>query len=152
MKRPHVVTPVAPGPTAVPVFTTAQLEGFWRQEHLLPDQFFTPAHESYRVWTGERLLMLAVLQEAVHTYLRYCSSATRRGRRLFAETRTWFLSRERHYLYTFENVCEYLGLDPGYIRRGLAKWPRTEERRPKPLRAARRRTAPISKPHFAQAA
>jgi len=97
--------------------------------------------------------MLAVLQDAVHTYLRYCSSETRRGRRLFAETHAWFLSRERHYLYTFENVCEHLHLDPDYIRRGLAQWPRTEEYQPKPIRPVCRRTTSIGKPHvFAQAA
>jgi hypothetical protein len=84
MKHTTVATPTTPHFTPIPVFRTAQLEEFWRQEQLLPEQFFTSAHESYGAWTGERLLMLAILQEAVHTYLRYCSSETRRGKRLSA--------------------------------------------------------------------
>lgn len=86
---------------------------------LLPEQFYIPAHESHKRWTGERRLMLAVLQEAVQAYLKYSLSTTHRGRRLFEETRTWFWSLEQPYLFSFESLCAYLQLDPDYIRRGL---------------------------------
>jgi hypothetical protein len=153
MKRATAVTPIARQAAIVPVFNAIPVEEFWRQEHLLPEQFFTSAQESHDRWTGERLLMLAVLQEAVHTYLRYCSSETRRGRRLYDETRTWFLSHERHYLYTFENVCDHLSLDSDYIRQGLEKWPRSTESRPNPLRTVYKRVAPTNKQRtFTQAA
>ena len=86
---------------------------------LLPEQFFTPARESHERWTGERGLMLAVLEEAVHSYLKYRNSTTRRGRRLFAEAQAWFWSDDQEYLFAFENICTYLQLDPNYVRRGL---------------------------------
>ena len=54
---------------------------------LLPEQFYTPAQESHERWTGERGLMLAVLEEAVQSYLKYRNSTTRRGRRLFNRSR-----------------------------------------------------------------
>ena len=86
---------------------------------VLPEQFYTPAQESHERWTGERGLMLAVLEEAVHSYLKYRNSTTRRGRRLFAETQAWFWSDDQEYLFAFENICTYLQLDPNYVRRGL---------------------------------
>lgn len=86
---------------------------------LLPEQFFTPPQESHVNWTGERLLMLAVLQEAINAYLQYASAKTHRGKRLFAETYRWFWSQEREYLYSFESICLHLHLDPDYLRRGL---------------------------------
>ena len=86
---------------------------------LLPEQFYTPAQESHERWTGERGLMLAVLEEAVHSYLKYRNATTRRGRRLFAETQAWFWSDDQEYLFAFENICTYLQLDPNYVRRGL---------------------------------
>lgn len=107
-----------------PVSPSSLLEGReqergWDEMRLGPDQFFVPAQQSAAAYTGERLLMFAVLQEAVHTYLRYRSVHTRRGRRLFEETRGWFWSRESSWLYAFESICQYLHLDPNYIRRGL---------------------------------
>jgi len=86
---------------------------------VLPEQFYTPAQESHERWTGERGLMLAVLEEAVHSYLKYRNATTRRGRRLFAETQAWFWSDDQEYLFAFENICTYLQLDPNYVRRGL---------------------------------
>jgi len=70
--------------------------------------------------------MLAVLQEAVMSYLKYAPSTTHRGKRLFAETKAWFWSNDQHYLFSFETICGHLQLDPDYIRRGLEKRLRPE--------------------------
>ncbi|MGE0824901.1 MAG: hypothetical protein AB7G75_16850 [Candidatus Binatia bacterium] len=88
-------------------------------EAVLPEQFFAEAKETHTVWTGERLLMLAVLQEALHSYDKYQGVQTKKGQRLFAEVREWFWSSERHYLYSFETICDHLLLAPDYIRRRL---------------------------------
>jgi hypothetical protein len=80
------------------------------------------------------LLMFAVLQEAVHTYLTYRDVRTRRGRRLFEETRAWFWSRESSWLYAFESICQYLHLDPSYIRRGLEPGVRSTGKIRNPIR------------------
>ncbi len=99
------------------------------QGTLLPEQFFTPTYESHVNWSGERLLMLAVLQEALHSYLRYSTSTTHRGNRLFTEAQNWFWSQEREYLYSFESVCLHLQLTPDYIRRGLQQHSQPETQR-----------------------
>lgn len=111
-------------------------------EPILPNQFFTPAHESHLNWTGERLPMLAVLQETVHAYHRYAASKTHRGRRLFSDACSWFWSQERDYLYSFESICLHLQIDPSYVRKGLhhcqqAKAPQQT----KVVRASQRRRA-----------
>ena len=34
----------------------------------------------------------------------------------------WIESGEREWPFSYENICEVLGLNPEYIRRGLSKW------------------------------
>jgi hypothetical protein len=93
----------------------------WEYEILTPAQFTLPARESRAAWTGERLLLLAVLEEAVHTYGKYCQVRTRQGERLFREVQEWIWSRDTHWLYAFESICSYLQLDPDSIRKGLQR-------------------------------
>jgi len=89
---------------------------------LLPSQFFTPFHDSHAFWRGEQRLLFAVLQDAVSYWFRYGRGCTPRERRLFAETKHWFWSEERSWLFAFVRICELLDLDPNYIRRGLILW------------------------------
>jgi hypothetical protein len=88
---------------------------------LLPEQFFSPGTQSFAIWTGERRLLLAVLEDAVNSLLKYRVAQSRRGRRLFAETLDWFWSREQRWLYSFESICRHLNLDADYIRGGLSR-------------------------------
>ena len=93
----------------------------WMDEIILPEQFLGRARDSSASWTGERKLLFAVLQDAVSSLYRYRNDASFRGRRLFRETQEWFDSQDKHDLYTFEMICEYLNLDAGYIRRGISQ-------------------------------
>lgn len=90
-------------------------------EAVLPEQFFRLSGESHAAWTGERRLLFAVLEEAVESFLRYRTATTRRGRRLFDETIEWFWGRDQRWLYSFETICQHLGLDAEYIREGLLR-------------------------------
>jgi hypothetical protein len=67
-------------------------------------------------------LMLAVLENAVTHYQgnAYVKHAT--ARLLFLEAAAWFASDDTSHLYTARNVCEALGLDLEYLRRGLRAW------------------------------
>ncbi len=93
----------------------------WEDEILTPEQFTLPARESQAAWTGERRLLLAVLEEAVHTYGKYCHVRTRRGKQLFREVQEWIWSQDTHWLYAFESICSYLQLDPDCIRKDLQR-------------------------------
>jgi hypothetical protein len=70
----------------------------------------------------ERMLMLAVLEEAVATYCKNVRPSTRRGSRLFQEAETWCASDDVHWPYSFVNICHVLGIDVAYLRTGLARW------------------------------
>ena len=69
----------------------------------------------------EMRLMLAVLEEAVATFQHQLGADSRRGRRLFREADEWFRSADTSWTFAFESVCDVLGLDPEYVRRGLAR-------------------------------
>jgi hypothetical protein len=113
---------------------------------MLPEQFFIPAQDSHAAWTGERRLMLAVLQEALHTYLKYYHARTPHGRRLSEEARQWFWARESAGLYTFECICQHLRLDPASLRQRLGHWPRQAGEHLKRMRATPRRGTSVSEP------
>jgi hypothetical protein len=72
----------------------------------------------------ERRLALAVLETVLHD----CRSGTTRpgdagsrpkDRRAFNRAMSYVMSRDRAWPYSFENVCETVGLDASYLRRGL---------------------------------
>lgn len=76
--------------------------------------------------SGERRLMLAVLEDALRRFLRRPiktgKSAASHWRDTYDETAAWFASRSRAWLYDFEHICDVLGLSASYIRRGLAEY------------------------------
>jgi hypothetical protein len=39
--------------------------------------------------------------------------------KLFQEAEDWILNKNTDWLFSFENICENLQLNPDYIRRGL---------------------------------
>jgi hypothetical protein len=88
----------------------------------LPEQFFVPAHESLRLWSGERRLLLGVLEDALHCFLEYRFERKGKGGRIFREVQEWFASTDTSWLYSFENICAILHLEPDYLRRGLQRW------------------------------
>ena len=91
------------------------------EEVLTPEQFFVPADRTGIAWTPERRLLLAVLEDAVVSFLRYRTDLTTRGKRLFRETQEWFASTHRTSVCTFESICDYLNLDADYLRLGLRR-------------------------------
>jgi hypothetical protein len=81
-------------------------------------QFFDTFRRRFHL-EPERILMLAVLEDAVACLQKYAPSSSGKGTRLFQETMDWLLTRDDDWLFSFDRVCEALGLDPGYVRRGL---------------------------------
>jgi len=95
---------------------------FSPEESYVLDQLTHPSNEPPIVWTGARRLLLSVLQDALRSLLQYQCSRTASGKRIFRETQAWVLSSEQRWLYSFENVCAYLALDPVYMRKGLQRF------------------------------
>jgi hypothetical protein len=69
---------------------------------------------------GERQLMLAVLADAVRSYVGNRGARDREARALFRETLDWFASPDRTTLFSFASICDALDIEPGSVRRMLA--------------------------------
>ncbi len=76
-------------------------------------------------WTkpSEHKLVLAVLDDAVSCFQKYFAARDKIGMRLFCEAEEWILLQGKGDGYfSFDNICETLDLNPGYIREGLLHW------------------------------
>jgi hypothetical protein len=88
---------------------------------ILPDQFYAMFKTSqYR--EPERRLMVAILEDAVTCLLtdpRHCNF---RQRKHYEEAKEWVTAdEESEWIFSFKNICEVLGMDPSYLRRGLIR-------------------------------
>jgi hypothetical protein len=86
---------------------------------ILPTQFYAMFKNSqYR--EPERRLMVAILEDAVSCLsadLRQCNP---RQKKQYEEAKHWVTTdEESEWIFSFKNICEVLGMDPGYLRRGL---------------------------------
>jgi len=98
--------------------------GLFEPDVLLPGQFFS----FFRKEAGfdrERRLMLAVLEDAIDCFQKYAHTNDLRGRQLFLESYEWIMSPDKRWLFSFENICQIVDMNPDYIRQGLGRW-RTE--------------------------
>jgi len=70
----------------------------------------------------ERLLMYAVLEDALSCYRQYAKARLPRTRQLHQEAREWVASDDRSSLFAFASICETLDIDPDVIRCRLRAW------------------------------
>ncbi|HMA80107.1 MAG TPA: hypothetical protein VKR81_04430 [Candidatus Binatia bacterium] len=108
----------------------------------LAQQYFDTMRRSEHL-EPEKALLIALLEDAIDTYRKFSRAQDREGKEQFREAKEWIMARDDHWIFAFNNVCELLGLNPDYIRRGLR-----EMRAKAPLptasnhrRAGRRRAA-----------
>ena len=92
----------------------------FQSDHLLSIQFFENCRRKNSL-EPERMLMLAVLEDAVVCIQKYASASKGRGKRWFRETMEWVLRDDDNWLFSFNNVCEAVDLDPGYVRRAMSQ-------------------------------
>ena len=88
---------------------------------ILPVQFAELLHRPSER-TPELRLTAAVLEDAVRTFCRCAGSREARSQRLFQETVEWFESSDVSWPFAFENICDALALEPGWIRQLLRRW------------------------------
>ena len=116
---------------------------------MLPEQYFDRL-ASRTSDSPERRLLFAVLLDAIIQLQRRNTSGS-------AEAERWIRNdADSDSPFAFRNVCEALGIEPGYLKRGLLSWRRsqvvtlpgipvrqlrTSHRRVTPLGRRRRRAA-----------
>ena len=93
----------------------------FQSDILIPEQFLATYQRTFRL-DPEKVLMLAVLQDAVTCFQENIAATCKKKRVLYQEAEEWFLANDASYLFSFENICEALGFDVGYFRQGLLRW------------------------------
>jgi hypothetical protein len=89
-----------------------------------------------RVLEPEKDLMLAILEDAVRCFQDNVLAQERRKKALFDEAEEWILETDRDWIFSFESVCETLGLDPRAVRQALLRLKRKTSGRDRPPKAA----------------
>jgi hypothetical protein len=108
------------------MFFTGVREGalvswLFENDFVLPEQYFEQLRQR-NDYPGERQLLLAILEDAVHCFQSNLHARNARGRRLFEEAEMWLLGEDPDALVTFGYVCDVFGFDPEYLRAGLRLW------------------------------
>ena len=88
---------------------------------ILPTQFYSMFRNSqYR--EPERRLMVAILEDAVSCLSTDLHRCNLRQRKQHEEAKAWVTAEEEsEWIFSFKNICEVLGMDPSYLRRGLIR-------------------------------
>lgn len=87
-----------------------------------PEVFYRGTFARNQALGPERTLLLAVLEDAIDCFRKYSAAHNRAGRNRFAEAEGWIMGNRDDWVFSFENVCDFLGLDPDYVRGGLMRW------------------------------
>ena len=99
----------------------AILDGIIGLHQILPSQYydFSGGHRL----TGEQRLMLALLADAINVYQQGALSRSTRKRMLYVDSERWIMSDCRSlHAFSFETVCECLGINPVVLRRRMITW------------------------------
>ena len=86
-------------------------------EVVLPSQYYTENASAAR--SPERRLMLAILEDAVLTILKYAGKPGKRARRLVRDVERWVALHDRAWIFSFESICSVLDIDAGAMRNSL---------------------------------
>ena len=87
---------------------------------IVPVQFVDRQFQAARL-QPEKHLQLAVLADAVATHARTATETSSSAQRLFSEVDEWFACDVAAGPFSFVGICDSLGIEPGYVRRGLRR-------------------------------
>ena len=74
---------------------------------------------------GTRQLMAALLSDGVEAYVRKFSdfkNTSIENEFKDCEVRAWVETKDLSYVFSFDNVCDSLGINPDYLRLGIKKY------------------------------
>ncbi|HTN70454.1 MAG TPA: hypothetical protein VMO00_05130 [Methylomirabilota bacterium] len=88
---------------------------------LIPTQYLATFQRRFHL-DPERVLMLAVLQDAIFCFQEHLTATCKRKRSLYLDAEEWLFAGDPSYLFSFENICDALGFEATYLRQGLMRW------------------------------
>lgn len=121
---------------ATSLYMEEKVRSLFQADSLAAHQYFNTFHRKDGLGPEEKL-MLAALEDGISCFQKYLFAQDKGERRLFREAQDWILEEDKEEPFSFENICEVLGIAPNYLRRGLLRW--------KQKQLARRRRAKARK-------
>ena len=98
-----------------------KLPGLFEPDTLLPIQYFEAMRKKHLL-EGEKRLILSVLEDAIECFMKCIDASTSKGQRLFRDADEWIAHEDKRWVFSFDNVCDMLDINPEYMRGGLRKW------------------------------
>ena len=85
---------------------------------ILSVQYYDSLTSSHTL-SGERKLLVAILEDALRCYVRGKNQNSATERAEFRDVCGWFGEGGKPYVFSFESVCANLDIDPQYLRERL---------------------------------
>ena len=98
-----------------------RLPGLFEPDTLLPIQYFEAMRKKHLL-EGEKRLILSVLEDAIECFMKCIDASTSKGQRLFRDADEWIAHEDKRWVFSFDNVCDMLDINPEYMRGGLRRW------------------------------
>lgn len=102
-----------------------KMGSLFQPDTLLPAQYFDTVRRKAHL-EPEKRLMLGILEDAIVCFQKYIFARDGKGKGIFREAEDWILEENSDQLFSFENICEVLGFNPKYVRKGLLLWKEME--------------------------
>ncbi|MFN8542924.1 MAG: hypothetical protein U0807_01730 [Candidatus Binatia bacterium] len=101
--------------------TPEALADLFSPDLVLPEQF-TQGYREDSFISGEKALMLAVLEDGIRCFQEHLRNPRSNPRLLSQESEAWIKADDWEWPFSFNNVCETLGIDPDALRSSLLRW------------------------------
>jgi len=98
-----------------------RLNDLFEPDILLPIQYFA-ALKRKRFSCGEHRLLVAIMQDAIECFQKHLHARDSKRRQLYLEAEAWINAENDEGTFSFDNVCDLLGMSPEYLRQGLLTW------------------------------
>jgi hypothetical protein len=102
-----------------------RIGSLFQPDSLLPFHYFETLRRK-TIFAPEKRLMLAILEDAIQCFQDNLLAHNVTSKRLFAEAAEWIVEADSDCVFSFENVCDTLGLNAAYLRQGLLRWMRNK--------------------------
>ena len=97
------------------------LAGLFAPDIVLPEQFFEGVRRDSQA-SGEKALMLAVLEDGIRCFQEHLRNPRSNPRLLSQQAEAWIRAIDYEWPFSFNNVCETLGISPDALREKLLTW------------------------------
>ena len=112
-------------------FTNEKTMTLFRQPDVLCVNDYLQVYQANGADTPEKRLVMAVLRDAIDCYTHDCFTSERHRIRAFRDAETWLFKADGDGVFSLNNICAVLHLDPGYIRRSLRNYEQKHSRQAK---------------------